>query len=205
MHPLLTEERYHKAYTYAAYRALMEGLLLEGKTTGPKQSPEMTDYTKLNDARMHRIETTTQLNADLIDAATASRPLRWWVIGEAWCGDVAQNLPTIEMIAASSHGSIELRIVLRDENLDIMNEFLTNGSLSIPKLICQDPHSGDVLGTWGPRPQHVQEMVMSFKANPTKTFKEYAADVHAWYAENKTHDLQIELLELLKAWQTLAA
>ena len=41
-------------------------------------------------------------------------------------------------MAKESGENIELKIVLRDENEELMNEFLTNGSRSIPKLIVLD-------------------------------------------------------------------
>jgi hypothetical protein len=104
-------------------------------------------------------------------------------------------------MANASEGKIELRILLRDENLDIMDQFLTNGTRSIPVLIAQDTATGTVVGRWGPRPAAVQQMVQEYKKNPTKTFKEYAAEVHAWYAQDKTQALQAEFLALIAQWQ----
>ena len=60
----------------------------------------------------------------------------WLVLTEAWCGDAAQSLPIINKMAEVSD-NITLRLILRDENLDVMDQFLQNGrSRSIPKLIC---------------------------------------------------------------------
>ena len=58
----------------------------------------------------------------------------WLIITEGWCGDAAQCIPTIEKIAAESK-NIETHYVLRDENLDLIDEYLTNNARSIPKLI----------------------------------------------------------------------
>lgn len=198
----IPEARFQQAYTYDGYRTLMTDLLAQGKTTGPDgERPDMVEYTRVNAQRMHRLETTIALNPELVEALKASKPLRWTVIGECWCGDVAQNLPTIAQMADASEGKIELRIILRDENLDIMDQFLTNGGRSIPVLIAQDPATGAVVGRWGPRPATVQQMVQEYKKNPTKTYKEYAVEVHAWYAQDKTQSLQAEFLALVGQWQ----
>lgn len=73
------------------------------------------------------------------------------IITESWCGDAAQNVPVLEKIAAESD-MIETRYILRDENLDLMDPFLENGSRSIPKLFALDRTNLKVLGAWGSRP-----------------------------------------------------
>jgi hypothetical protein len=55
-------------------------------------------------------------------------PRRMLVIAEAWCGDVYRELPTAVRIAESA--GMDLRIFLRDENPDIMDEFLSNNGKS---------------------------------------------------------------------------
>ena len=60
--------------------------------------------------------------------ALPSGPERLLVIAEAWCGDVYRELPTAVRIAESS--GIDLRIFLRDQNPDIMDEFLSNNGKS---------------------------------------------------------------------------
>jgi len=56
-------------------------------------------------------------------------------IGEAWCGDVYRELPTIARIADAA--GMDLRVFLRDENPDIMDEFLSNDgkSRAIPVFV----------------------------------------------------------------------
>jgi hypothetical protein len=62
-------------------------------------------------------------------------PRRLLAIAEAWCGDVYRELPTAARIAESA--GIELRVFLRDENPDIMDEFLSNNgkSRAIPVFV----------------------------------------------------------------------
>lgn len=73
-------------------------------------------------------------------------------------------------------GDVEVRCVYRDENLDLMDRYLTNGGRSIPKYIILS-QDGEVLGDWGPRSEKVQEFVDDLKAKlPEKEDPQY--DLH---------------------------
>lgn len=68
------------------------------------------------------------------------------VLGEDWCPDVWRGLPVMAKI--SEQTGMELRIFLRDQNKDIMSEFLKDGEFeSIPTIVLYD---GDhrYLGHW---------------------------------------------------------
>jgi hypothetical protein len=62
-------------------------------------------------------------------------PSKVLALAEAWCGDVYRELPTAARIAATA--GMDLRVFLRDQNLDIMEEFLSNGgkSRAIPVFV----------------------------------------------------------------------
>ncbi len=68
-------------------------------------------------------------------AAQPGGPAKILAIAEAWCGDVYRELPTIAKIAEAT--GMELRVFLRDENPDIMDEFLSNEgkSRAIPVFV----------------------------------------------------------------------
>lgn len=68
-------------------------------------------------------------------AALPNGPRKLLAIAEAWCGDVYRELPTAARIAEAA--DIELRIFLRDQNPDIMDEFLSNNgkSRAIPVFV----------------------------------------------------------------------
>ena len=190
-----------KTYSYADYLALTEQLVAEGKTTGPNQSEAFAHYTKMNLVRMQRLDKTIHLNPDLVQAVRdlGSR-YDWTVITEAWCGDAAQNLPIISALA-EMNPAINLTLVLRDENLDLMDQYLTNGGRSIPKLLIYDKITGKVVATWGPRPQPVQQMVMDYKHMDPATkppYMEFVKEAQKWYNKDKTQTLQRELLEVLQ-------
>ncbi len=175
----------------------MEILVAEGKTTGPDQSESLIFYTKLNLQRMQRWDKVFQLNEALAASVRKIQPQIWWVINEAWCGDAAQCLPMIRKMETASAGNIEIRIILRDDNPGIMDQYLTGTSRSIPKLISLDKE-GKELFTWGPRPKFAQQMMMDWKANNNgKTIDEIEREIHLWYPKDKGHSLQEEFFEIL--------
>jgi hypothetical protein len=201
MNTVITRNHLDKSLTYSQFLKLTEKLLAENKTTGANQSENYVEYTKLNFQRMQRIEKTVQLQPQLIDSLqNLSTTLYWVVLAEAWCGDVAQNLPIIaKMVDASP--SIELCILLRDENPEIMDAYLTNGAKSIPQLICLKQTDLSETGQWGPRPKTVQEMVMEHKKDPKESYSEFTKIVQMWYTKDKSITLQNEFMALLKSWQ----
>ncbi|MCG9899265.1 MAG: thioredoxin family protein [Hydrotalea sp.] len=184
--------------TYANYRTLIDDLLKEGKVTGQEQRADLTEYTRLNVARMNRVEKQAIIQEQLNHAIQEiQEPQNWIVITEGWCGDAAQLVPLIHKMAELNK-NIQLTLVLRDENLWLMDQFLTNGkSRSIPKLIALNANS-EVIWHWGPRPIAAQELINELTSNATdmELLKE---KLHGWYAKDRTNSAQQELLELLKA------
>ena len=183
-----------KKYTYAEYKADTEKQVSEGMCA----TPELLDYTKLNLQRMKRLDKTVELRPELTEAVRKlNRNLRWVVISEGWCGDAAQNVPVLAKIAEASEGKIKLEFVLRDQNLELMDLYLTNGGRSIPKLICFEADTQEELGNWGPRPEAAQEMFMRLK-NEGVPKEEFISAVHNWYTADKTQSMQLEMVQLLE-------
>lgn len=190
--------------TYAGYVKLIDDLLAEGKTTGPNQSEAMVGYGKLNRQRMRRIEKTLATDPSAVEALrNIDRPQIWLIITEGWCGDAAQNVPVIERLAAES-GRIETRYVLRDENLELMDRFLTNGGRSIPKLIALDAETLEVVGDWGPRPQPALELFAKLKADGVEK-AEILEQIQRWYIADKNQTVQREVAALAKKQTALSA
>jgi hypothetical protein len=185
-----------KAISYDAYKRLLEDLLSAGKTTGPHQSESMVHYAQLNLQRMHRLEKTIQvLPAVATQLSSVDRPQTWLVLTEGWCGDAAQSLP-VKNALAELNPLISLRLLLRDENLELMDRFLTNGvSRSIPRLIAVDAVTSEVLFTWGPRPAALQESFEGMRSEglPFEVIKE---EIQRWYNQNKTVAIEQELAAL---------
>lgn len=195
---LFPESVRNGAYTYSEYMQLMETVVAENRTTGPKQSESLSHYTKLNLARMHRLNKTASIHDSLREAVDqVDIPQTWYILTEAWCGDAAQNIPTI-VAASLSNPLISVKLLLRDENPELMDAYLTNGGRSIPKLVAVDEDFNEIF-TWGPRPAGAQELLKAYKANPVKSYSEFSEDIQRWYIADKTESLQNELRELLEA------
>ena len=116
---------------------------------------------------------------------------------ESWCGDAAQTLPVINKFAEANE-KIDLKVVLRDENEALMNQFLTNGSKSIPKLIVLDNTSNKVVGSWGPRSEMASKMVSDYKDKHGKIDDQFKIDLQNWYNEDKGSNIEKELIDLIK-------
>jgi hypothetical protein len=193
------KEYIEKSMTYAEYIKLIDDLLLDGKTTGPNQSEAMFNYGKLNRQRMHRLEKTVKLTDSVVEKAKNNRrKMIWLIITEGWCGDAAQNIPTIEKIAAESE-LIETRYVLRDENLELMDAYLTNNARSIPKLIALDAETLEELGTWGPRPKEAIDYFYELKSQGLEK-PEIMEKIQRWYLSDKEQSIQKEFEKLLSDW-----
>jgi hypothetical protein len=187
-----------KSYTFNAYIELIEDLVSKGRTTGPKQSESLVKYTEQNLFRMRRHYKHDPISPELESLLTSwTRPLLIVVIAEAWCGDAAHNLGGIARFVALSD-KIDLRILLRDENLDYMDAYLTNGGRAIPKVIFYDPATMEELAQWGPRPKPAQEMYYDFKRIGNGSRTDFDNRLHLWYGRDNNKTLQREFLEIFK-------
>ncbi|WP_130858602.1 thioredoxin family protein [Gracilibacillus phocaeensis] len=89
------------------------------------------------------------------------KDIQFLTITEDWCGDAMMINPVIRKIAEAA--DIESRVVLRDENADLIDRHLTNGGRAIPIVLILNSQ-GEVIGKWGPRAPEVQEMVDKARA-----------------------------------------
>jgi len=184
-------------YSYQEYKDLVSTLLTKGKSTGNEQSEALTHYSLLNDRRMKRLDKTIKLTHETIDKIkSVKEPQIWLVLTEGWCGDAAQNLPVIHKIA-ETNTKIDLKLVLRDDNDELMNLFLTNGGKSIPKLIALDTEN-NVIDTWGPRPSTATKMVQDYKNLHGALDPEFKKDLQVWYNKNKGLDVQKDFIRIVK-------
>jgi hypothetical protein len=103
------------------------------------------------------------------------------VLSEDWCGDAVNTVPVVAKLAELSP-NLDLRVLARDENLDIMDAHLTGSSRSIPLVIALDEEFREQ-GTWGPRPAELQSWVLG----PGRALEkdERYKRVRAWYARDR--------------------
>jgi selT/selW/selH-like putative selenoprotein len=132
----VSRERFEQGLTYEAYKAQMTR----------------------NRERFDANERTVELRSDDIAFfADLDRPLYVLALAEDWCGDVIANLPVLGRLAAES-GALEIRVFLRDQNLDIMDQYLNNGQhRSIPVFVFFDAAFQE-LGHWIERPARLSEL-----------------------------------------------
>ena len=190
------EEGLQKAISYTSYRKRISDLIASGKSSGPIQSEDLLNYSKLNDRRMTRLDKTIQLSQEtLLALKKINKPITWLVLSEGWCGDAAQTLPVINKIADKSD-LINLRIIFRDEHEELMRHFLTNGGKSIPKLIVLNSEN-DVLNTWGPRPNIATKMVQDYKNAHEQLDAAFKQELQVWYNKDKGVNIQENMVGLL--------
>lgn len=88
--------------------------------------------------------------------ASLSQPLNVLVLGEDWCTDVINNLPILGRLAQES-GKLNLRVFPRDQNLDLMDQYLKEGKYrSIPAFVFFDQDFNEI-GRFIERPGSVTE------------------------------------------------
>jgi selT/selW/selH-like putative selenoprotein len=129
----VTRERFEQGLTYEAYKAQMT-------------------------RNLDRLEANEQLatldEADVAYFKSLPTPIHLLVLGEDWCGDVINNLPVIARMAQES-GKLNMRVFLRDQNLDIMDQYLKEGKYrSIPVVVAFDEDFRE-LGYWIERPEEI--------------------------------------------------
>ncbi|MCE2397897.1 MAG: thioredoxin family protein [Gemmatimonadetes bacterium] len=173
--PTLQRERFESALTFPAY----------------------LETVARNEELWRGVYGRVKVPADVVEDARAV-PGRWRLLAlsEDWCGDAVNILPVIARLVEALP-DVELRVLSRDENLDLMDAHLTDGrSRSIPVVIVY----GDCyreLGWWGPRPRELQRWVkgdgMQLEASQRYT------EVRRFYARDRGRAILMEMVELLRA------
>jgi thiol-disulfide isomerase/thioredoxin len=184
--------------SYNEFRNLVTKKVAQNSSTGNEQSEDLSNYTKLNDRRMARLDKKINLTNESINfLKDFDENLIFLVLMESWCGDGAQTLPIINKIAESST-NIELKIALRDSNDELMQLFLTNGGKSIPKLIILEKETLNVLSDWGPRPSVATKIVNDYKKDHGALDAEFKKNLQVWYNKDKGVNTQFDIINLLK-------
>jgi hypothetical protein len=200
---MITKGKLNNTRTYLQYVEEIKTLLEQGKSTGNVQTDEYLEYSKINLHRMQRLDKTVELT-DKFKSLLDKIPGRYYliIISEGWCGDSAQLLPLFGAIERYNP-KFQVKIFLRDEHPDVMDQYLTNGSRSIPKVICVAADSLDEHFTWGPRPAELQSQVLPMIRNSAPK-SEKSIFIQKWYNDDKTLSTQKELIALFGKLQHAA-
>lgn len=190
-----------KSFSYKEYKSFFEDLVNQGTTTGENPDKSLINYTKLNWSRAKRVEKTFKPLSETVSfLENVETPIKLVIITEPWCGDAAQVVPAIASVAELSE-KIKVEVVLRDENEELMNRYLTNGGKAIPIFVIVDRKSGKELGHWGPRPLEAQAMVLKYKETPEEekpSYHDFVQEMQQWYNHDKTASIQKEFLSKCK-------
>ncbi len=190
------DRRPHQGLTYAAYMDVMATAADAPEPADDAEAAERIGYTKLNLHRSGPISRTWRPSDELTAlAARLAGPQLWMVLTEPWCGDSAQCLPCLAVLAEDLP-AVDLRLILRDDNLDIMDQFLTDGKRSIPILVAFDP-DGAELFRWGPRPAAAQAVVDEAKAEGLEK-PDMLERLHLWYGRDRGKHLDAEFAAVLR-------
>ena len=186
-----------KAISYQDYRDLVKRLVNDNSTTGNDKNKDLVNYTMLNDRRMRRWDKMIKVSDDSKQRIVHFEgSVTWLIITESWCGDAAHVIPALSKVAELS-SNIEVKLVLRDENELLMNQFLTNGGRSIAKLIMVDNTTGDVINTYGPRPAEATKLVDDYKKKHGGLTPEFKENLQVWYNKDKGQSVIQDALRLL--------
>ena len=195
---LIIQKSLQKSIAYNEYRDLVSKLSNQAKTSGKEQLEHLINFTKLNDARMHRLDKTLQTtSACKTFLENIKSEYIWLVLTESWCGDAAQILPVLNKMRQESD-KIDLRIVFRDENDALMDLFLTNNTRSVPKLIILDKNTLEVKADFGPRPAGAKQLITDYKATHGIVDETAKIELQKWYLQDKGISTQNEIIELMR-------
>nr|WP_315194973.1 thioredoxin family protein [uncultured Flavobacterium sp.] len=185
------------SHSYSEYKKIVSDLLAEGKSTGNEQSEDLLNYTALNETRLKRLDKTIVVTDEIKSKLKAlKKEYIWLVISEGWCGDAAQILPILNKMALESD-KIKLKIIFRDLNDDLMNQYLTNGGRAIPKLLIIDKEFGKVCCHWGPRPKGATDLIVNYKEQFGMIDEEGKGQLQLWYLRDKGLSVQNEVTAMM--------
>jgi thiol-disulfide isomerase/thioredoxin len=193
----IIENSLKRSMTYLEYRELVKHLAQQNTGTGHVKTEELVNYIVLNNSRMKRWDKTLKVPQEVEKKLKSiNQDFLWLVIAESWCGDAAHVLPVLNKLAELNN-HIDLKVVLRDQNPELMNAFLTNGTRSIPKLIMIDKKTDKVIHGFGPRPSEATAFINRFKSKYGDLTPEFKEDLQHWYNTNKGLNIMEDIVKAL--------
>lgn len=190
---MILKNYWEKAVSFKEYMDIAKQRLENPKNDAEK---EFHEYYELGVHRMERTLKTFKID-EILEQKFKDKNFsgKILIISEAWCGDASATVPAVNQFFEKL--GTEVRIFLRDSDITLIDQFLTNGTQSIPKILILDKDF-QVLNSWGPRPKYGFELLKKFKENPeTYSKDEFYNDLQVYYAKNRGKDAIEEILELI--------
>ena len=182
---------WNNAISFEQYLKDVENEILSDK------NPDFTPYYVLNKKRIDRLLNTYRVKeAQVTRFEALNYSGKLLIISEGWCGDAAQSLPVIYLFFEKY---LEIKIVYRDQNEDLMNQYLTNDSKSIPIVLILNEDK-EVVAHWGPRPEFGNELFRHYKNNEETYPKEkLMEDMQMAYNKDKGAAIIEEMIKTIAA------
>jgi len=180
---------------FESYQQKFQAILDDPAPAKPYDDAGYMNYVRLNWSREQRWLKHGELNTLLISAIERINKKQFWtIITEPWCGDAAHTLPFMQRIG-SFNPLISIDYRLRDSEPFLIDQYLTKGTKSIPKLIIADEDHQD-LATWGPRPAACQ-LLFEQLTNAHVDYAEKKIALQKWYNDDKGVSFQEELFAII--------
>lgn len=177
------------------YIQLFEDILSSKSKPSPYDDAHYLNYAKLNITRIKRwVKKGTISPENIAKLEAIDKPLNWILITEPWCGDASQISPFIYLLS-QTNTNFNLQIMLRDSEKSEINNYLTNGSKAIPKLIIRDENGNDLF-VWGPRTVNCHNYFLQLKESEIPE-TEQKAKLQEWYNQDAGVSFQSEFLQKL--------
>jgi hypothetical protein len=156
---------------------------------------EFTDRAEANQELWRSMWKRVRVPAEFVERLGALPAKRYLlVLVEDWCGDAVNTVPVLGRLA-EAHPGLEMRVLRRDENLDLMDAHLSGSSRAIPVAIVLDEQFEE-LGWWGSRPAPLQAWIRSPEAQALEKDERYR-EVRRWYARDQGRTTLEEIAVLL--------
>jgi pyruvate/2-oxoglutarate dehydrogenase complex dihydrolipoamide dehydrogenase (E3) component len=156
--PVMPKERFEQATTFDQY----------------------VDRMKVNKETMLKFTEEVQVPADDVDWWKRQGSLKVFALTYDGCGDALYNIPVLAKIAKLA-GNVDLRVVQRDENLDIMDQYKNQGLYrSVPTFIFMDENLNEV-GTLKERAEAMTQIMEAEQLKVRRSLREENKD--AWRGE----------------------
>jgi len=169
--------------------------MMRSRYEGAQTFAEFLAGVQQNEELWHSLARRAKVPDEYVERVTRlPGKLHLLVLLEDWCGDAFNSVPYVAALADAAP-NLDLRVLGRDANPDLMDIHLTNGSRSIPVVMVFDDEFRE-LGWWGPRPKELQEWVLSegLKLPPEERY----AEVRRWYARDGGRTTLEEVVSLLE-------
>lgn len=128
-----------------------------------------------------RFEWEDEADQEFFESLQDRDDIRCLILAADWCGDVVRNIPVV--FRALEVTQMPVDVLIMEDHLDLMDQFLTLGGRSIPKVLFADM-DGQLRAEWGPRPEPVQTWMRKFKEeNPDREAPDYKEKIKEVYAK----------------------